>query len=64
MFTLENTAGFTQSDLDAMNAIADGIAAGNPGIDRKDIDNAVGCFDPGLSESENEHWALSRLGLA
>jgi len=65
MFTLDNTAGFTQSDLDAMNAIADGIAAANPGIDRKDIDNAVcGNFDPNLSESDNEHWALSQLGLA
>ena len=65
MFTLDNTDGFTQHDLDAMNAIAAGIAAGNPGIDRKAIDSAVcGSFDPGLSESANEHWALSQLGLA
>jgi hypothetical protein len=65
MFTMENTEGFIQSDLGVMNVIADGIAAANPCIDRKDVDAAVcGSFDPNLSASENEHWALSQLGLA
>lgn len=66
MFTIDNTEGFSQSDLTRMNAIASGIAAAHPDLSQFDaIEEAMGqSFDPELSDNSNEHWALSRLQRA
>jgi hypothetical protein len=45
--------------------IVAGILAENPKLDAQAVSSAVtGRFDPWLSDAENEHWALSELGVA
>lgn len=45
--------------------IVAGILAANPELDSRAVSSAVaGRFDPWLSDADNEHWALSELGLA
>jgi hypothetical protein len=45
--------------------IVAGIVAANPELSAEAVSSAVtGRFDPWLSDAENEHWALSELGVA
>ena len=64
MFTLENTEGFPQRDLDTMNRIVGQIRSEHD-LPLYLAEEAVGqTFDPDTPFSSNEWRALARLNLA
>ncbi|GJM01951.1 MAG: hypothetical protein DHS20C08_04520 [Rhodomicrobium sp.] len=53
MWTLDNTEGFTQSELDMINAVVSRTQSENPDVDESNInDRANNAWFEGISEAE------------
>lgn len=62
-FTTENTEGFSAAELAMLNAAFDRVAATEPGMDEKSIDDALtNAFIDGITIDELIAAALGRPG--
>lgn len=53
MWTTENTEGFTQADLDEINAARERLAARYDGVDEKNLDDLVNnAWNDGMTADE------------
>lgn len=65
MWTMDNTEGFEQTELDMINALVESIAADNDGIDLHNINDAINnAWQPGMGAEQLNAATRSHLGVA
>jgi hypothetical protein len=66
MWTMDNTEGFTQAELDMLNRVAERIfASAADDDDAANVNDALNnCWVDGISEAALESAARKRLGIA
>lgn len=64
MWTMQNTEGFQQSELDTINAVLERIKANSDGLEESSLNDAVNNeWREGISEDELYEAATKRLGI-
>ena len=65
MWTMDNTEGFTENDLDMINSVCERIAADNADIEASSIYDAINnAWVDGVSEAYLEATVRDRLGVS
>lgn len=65
MWTMQNTWGFQQAELDTINKVLDRLMAGSDGLEESSLNDALNNeWREGISENELYEAAAKRLGLA
>lgn len=64
MWAMENTDGFTQEQLDTINAVIERIKANSSGLEESAINDAINNeWREGVSEAELYEATAKRLGI-
>lgn len=64
VWTMDNTVGFTQAELDVVNAVIERLMAGNEDLEAYDVNSALtNEWYEGISEAELYEAAAKRLGV-
>lgn len=64
MWTMQNTWGFQQAELDTINAVLERIKANSDGLEDSSLSDAINNeWRTGISENELYEAAAKRLGL-
>lgn len=64
MWTMQNTEGFQQAELDTINAVLERIKANSDGLEESSLNDAVNNeWREGISEDELYEAAAKRLGV-
>ena len=65
MWTMQNTWGFQQAELDAINKVLERLMAGSDGLEESFLNEALNNeWREGISEAELYEAVTKRLGLA